>query len=88
MEQRVYSPKATAKIIGVSVATLRRWVRDRCFPRSVKMSRGRVGWFRDDIENYLEALRKAREDLVSLPSGQRPNSFNGDHKSKRRGYEN
>ena len=50
-----------AKLLGVSIATVRRGIRAGCGPRVVQLSRRRIGVRQSDFEAHLEAhLRRPK----------------------------
>lgn len=70
MEKQIYSIKEVGAILNVSTSTLRRWVRQGRFAKSVKLSVGRRGWLRSDIEEHLEKLKIQRtQSANALPFG-------------------
>lgn len=48
-------------ITGLSPATIWRRERDGTFPRRVRVSPGRVGWFAHEVEAYLAGLPRAHD---------------------------
>lgn len=49
-------PKDLAhNILGISVSTLYERMKDSDFPKKVKLSPGRVGFRRADIEDYIQS---------------------------------
>jgi predicted DNA-binding transcriptional regulator AlpA len=54
-------PKALAKLLGISVRTIRNWVRQGHFPQPLRMGpRGRmIRWTPTQIMTYLKANREA-----------------------------
>ncbi len=49
-------PSAAAKLLGVSVPTLYRWVKNGTFPAPRRLGPRVSAWLRREIEEYLESL--------------------------------
>ena len=56
---QVLSRRQVAAVLGVSTTTLWRMVRRREFPAPIRLSRGRVGWRRVTVEQWLAAREAA-----------------------------
>lgn len=52
--------------VGVSRATLYRWIEDGSFPRQIRLGRRSMGWPEHVVDNWLQ-------DRISCPHG--PMSF-------------
>ena len=48
------------QVVGSSYTTIWKMMRQGKFPRSVVVGKGRVGWFDDEVEEYLENLPRQR----------------------------
>lgn len=57
MEQKaeVLSRRMTCKLVGLSTATIWRLECKSKFPRRIKLSEGRVGYLRQDVEEWLSS---------------------------------
>lgn len=59
------------KAIGVSRATIYRWVADGTFPSSIDVSEGRVAWYEHEIKEWIKSrprtqgLNKKHEKLMN-----------------------
>lgn len=53
MGSRVLRAREVVAEIGVSKATLYRWIGSGQFPPPIKLGPGSVGWRREDIEEWL-----------------------------------
>jgi prophage regulatory protein len=54
-----YSPKQVLEKYPVSRATLYRRIKDGEFPRAVRISKNRVGWLKDAVDEHLAKLASA-----------------------------
>lgn len=54
MNQRVLRPTAAAAYIGLSRATLYRLERAGVLPARVRLGPNASGWFREDLDGFLE----------------------------------
>ena len=52
--QRILSRQEVAWLLGISVTTLWRMVRDRRFPPPLRISPGRVGWPASVVRRWIE----------------------------------
>lgn len=58
--QRVFSPKDAAKYLGCCVTSLYRYMKIiPNFPQGVKLTAGKVVFFKDDLDAYLDAAKRA-----------------------------
>ncbi|MCC6954027.1 MAG: AlpA family phage regulatory protein [Deltaproteobacteria bacterium] len=57
MSKRILNRKDLALETGLSRMTIERLERSGKFPRRLQLSTGRVGWLREDVEEWL-ASRK------------------------------
>lgn len=46
---------------GLSGSTIRRRVKDGAFPKPVAIGRRAVGWFEDELADFLERLASGRD---------------------------
>jgi predicted DNA-binding transcriptional regulator AlpA len=60
MRRLIYKPECK-KRIGSSYPTIWKWMRSGIFPRSVVVG-GRVAWYEDEIEKWLNSL--PRQNLL------------------------
>jgi prophage regulatory protein len=59
IEPRILSNRTVCCMTGLSRVTLWRLIRNGLFPQSRRISPGRVGFFADEIEAWLESKRAA-----------------------------
>ena len=59
MEPAVLRRRDVEKKIGVSKATLHRWVRDGQFPRPIRLGVRAVAWRAEEIEAWLASRNRA-----------------------------
>ena len=58
--QRVFSPKDAAKYLGCCVTSLYRYAEKLPnFPKAVKLTAGKVVFFKEDLDAYLDSLKCA-----------------------------
>jgi prophage regulatory protein len=55
--KRVLSQQAVLEIVPVSRVTLWRMEQAGDFPKRIKVSKNRIGWFEADVEAWLDARR-------------------------------
>lgn len=53
--------KTVTDLIGVSRATLYRWMADGHFPKAVRLGPNTVGWYEEDIRTWVERQRQPQE---------------------------
>lgn len=71
--KRIISWRSLAERMGASVSTLKRLEKDDAdFPRKVKVSPGRVGFFEDEADEYLSSRERVaprtatRQDVAPI----------------------
>lgn len=58
--QRVFSPKDAAKYLGCCVTSLYRYANKLPnFPKGVKLTAGKVVFFKEDLDAYLDSVKRA-----------------------------
>ncbi|MXW18356.1 MAG: AlpA family transcriptional regulator [Gemmatimonadetes bacterium] len=55
MGTRVLRAREVVSEIGVSKATLYRWVRSGGFPKPIKLGPGAVGWRREELDEWVDS---------------------------------
>ena len=68
---QVLSRRQVAAVLGVSAATLGRMVRRGELPAPIRLSRGRVGWRRATVEQWLAEREAASRAPDAPPSPRR-----------------
>ncbi|MDE2761598.1 MAG: AlpA family phage regulatory protein [Gemmatimonadota bacterium] len=53
MGSRILRPPEVVEEIGVSKASLYRWIRSGRFPPPIKLGPRRVGWRREDVDAWI-----------------------------------
>lgn len=61
MQVRLIPPKEAAERAGVSVRTLQRMVRAGRAVTPVRVSDGRIGFYENEVTNWLASLPRTRE---------------------------
>ena len=56
----ILSKAAVATWLGVSQCTIDRWAREGRFPPKLQLGPARVGWQRNEIEDWLSQKKAAR----------------------------
>jgi predicted DNA-binding transcriptional regulator AlpA len=60
LDSQIINIDAAASILGISRATLRRVMKaDESFPRPLRIGARRIGWRRDELNQWLEGCRRA-----------------------------
>jgi excisionase family DNA binding protein len=59
-----YTEREVTELIGVSRSTLWRMVRQKEFPASVPISRGRVGFGKERVDGWIAAKLAAAEEAA------------------------
>jgi len=57
---KIYRPKDAVNALGISRATLWRWVRDGQIPKPIKLGKQARGWREETLLEYI----KQRENVV------------------------
>jgi len=60
MLRRVLSFKQLTNFIQVSRAQINRWERTGQFPRRIQVSATRVGWYEDEVTDFIESRRQGQ----------------------------
>lgn len=58
---KILRGKQLVELLGVSKATLYRWQSKGHFPKSVRLGPNTVGWYEEDVRNWLEQQRQSQE---------------------------
>jgi len=56
--------KELTKILGVSSTTIYRWMDSANFPKSIKLSARAVGWYEEDILEWLDYRNHNQEKKI------------------------
>jgi len=67
--RRIISAKELHGIIPYSPSQIRRLEQQGRFPKRVKLGDHRVGWFLDEIEDYMAACARARDEQGGQTNG-------------------
>ena len=54
-EKTILRAADVASILGVSLPTLYRWIRDQNFPRGFRYGGNTVGWTRETVASWISA---------------------------------
>lgn len=57
---RIIRRHPLAEMLGISLSTLARMVRDQTFPAPIRLSAQAVGWDMSEVESWLESRRAAK----------------------------
>jgi len=57
MVLRIMRLKEVKEVTGLSKTTIYRFEKEGRFPKRVSLGSRSVGWFEDDVENFLLALK-------------------------------
>lgn len=60
MQLKVMKLSQVTQYVGLSRPTIYRKISDGTFPKPVRISTGRVGWFVDDVDVWLATLTKGQ----------------------------
>jgi predicted DNA-binding transcriptional regulator AlpA len=62
VEPAIFSPRAAAAYIGITVRTLLRWREDPSvgFPPAIELSTQRIGWRREDLDAWIASRPRRR----------------------------
>ena len=63
--KRLISVKQVAAAIGCSEPTAWRWDADGTLPKSIKVSAGTTRWDADEIQDWIESKKAARNESTS-----------------------
>ncbi|KUJ75808.1 hypothetical protein AVO42_11045 [Thiomicrospira sp. XS5] len=56
---RIIRKKELALMLGISEATIYRWIKTENFPKAIKLGANSVGWWQSEIDQWLNSREKA-----------------------------